>query len=70
MFIAHAQHGQPQCWLMFKEIQILKSFKGSILKGLKILVVKALVFPRTVNYPLDPASLFVISVENEVYLPI
>lgn len=56
---------------MFKEIQMLKrSFKGSILKGLKILVVKALVFPRTVNYPLDPASLFVISVENEVHLPI
>ena len=49
--------GNPQgLLLMFKETQILKRiFKGRVLKGLTIQVVKAL-FSRTVNHPVDPAS--------------
>lgn len=48
--------GIPQGWPMFRGMQILKTriFKESILKGLKIQMVKA-VFSRPVNYLLGPS---------------
>lgn len=72
MFISNAQQWATPGLADVQRNQILKSriFKGRILKGLRIQEIKALFFSRTVNYPLDPASLICPSRRTKVYLPI